>query len=89
MRLRTSLRLPRRSQALEVGLALLGAFAIGVNTGEGDSLQTPLPQAIAGAALLAVLLFLFRRTAPLVPFVFSALLAAVAPAVTTAIPITS
>jgi signal transduction histidine kinase len=93
MAVRTSLQLElsRRGLAGEAALALLGAVtvAIGTVTPEMSPPSIPVAVLIGGTALMTVLLFLFRRTAPLVPFVVSALLAAVSPAVAIAVLITS
>ncbi|MFD2090806.1 sensor histidine kinase [Blastococcus deserti] len=89
MRLRTSLQLPRRGIALELALAVFGALTIGINIGGTDAVRPPLSLAVAGTALLAVLLFLFRRTAPLLPFVAGAVLTLLEPAVSSAALVTS
>jgi signal transduction histidine kinase len=90
MAVRTSLQLglSRRAVALEAVLALLGAAAIGVGTGAPEG-APPLALGIAGSLLLGGLLFLFRRTAPIVPFALSVLLVAFAPAVSVEVLITA
>jgi signal transduction histidine kinase len=85
----TSLRLPRRGIAVELGLGVLAGLAIGISSGAPQAHGPPLPVAVTGTVLLAVLVFLFRRSAPLIPFGVSAVLAAISPAVTTAVLITS
>ena len=85
----TSLRLPRRGIAVELGLAVLAGLAIGISSGAPQAQGPPLPVAVTGTVLLAGLVFLFRRSAPLIPFSVSVLLAAISPAVTTAVLITS
>ena len=93
MAVRTSLQLglSRRILAAELALAVLGGVVVGLGTGapETPSGLVPVVIVVAGIALLAILLFLFRRTAPLVPFALSAVLAAISPAVTIAMLITS
>jgi len=93
MAVRTSLQLglSRRILAAELALAVVGGVVVGLGTGapETPSGLVPVVIIVAGIALLAILLFLFRRTAPLVPFALSAVLAAISPAVTIAMLITS
>jgi signal transduction histidine kinase len=93
MAVRTSLQLglSRRGLAGEAALALLsaGSVAIGTVTPEMSRPSIPVAVLVGGTAVMTVLVFLLRRTAPLVPFVVSALLAAVSPAVTIAVLITS
>jgi signal transduction histidine kinase len=78
-----------RSIWLEAAVALLssGFVAIGVATPESGLL----PEAflVVGGALLTLALFLFRRSAPLVPFAISAVLAAVSPSVVVGMLITA
>ena len=93
MTARTSLQLglSQRALAAEAALALLGGVVIGLGSTSAEMPAPPisLPVLLGGTVLLAVLLFLFRRTAPLVPFALSALLAALSPAVTIAVTITA
>lgn len=85
----TALRLPRRSIAVELGLAVLAGLAIGIGSGAPQAQGPPLPVAVTGTVLLTGLVFLFRRSAPLIPFSVSVLLAAMSPAVTTTVLITA
>jgi signal transduction histidine kinase len=88
MRLETSLRLPPRSVAFEALVAVLSGFSVSaVSWAPGDAPQVPLPVAITASVALALLLFLFRRTAPLVPFLLAAALGAVQPVVGGALPL--
>jgi signal transduction histidine kinase len=93
MAARTSLQLglSRRALAGEAALALLGAgtVAIGTVTPEMSRPSIPVAVLIGATALMTALLFLFRRTASLLPFGVSVLLAAVSPAVAIAVLITS
>ena len=85
----TSLALPRRGVAVEAVLAVVGGLTIGVSFGAAPATGLPLPAAVVSSAALVLLLFLFRRTAPLVPFAVSAVLAVFSPAVTSTMLITS
>jgi signal transduction histidine kinase len=78
-----------RSIAFEAVIALLGTVAVGLTTGTPDDRLAPVPVLIVGTAVLGVTLLLFRRSAPLVPFVVAAALAVLSPAVTIAVPLTS
>src|SRR6476661_5747941 len=78
-----------RSIALEAVIALLGTVAVGLTTGTPDDRLAPMAVLYVGTAVLGVTLFLFRRSAPLVPFLVAAALAALSPAVTIAVPLTS
>ena len=93
MAVRTSLQLglSRLALAGEAALALLGAVVIAVGTNAPEAAQplVPVPVLYAGTGLLAVLVFLLRRTAPLAPFALSVLLAVVSPTVSIALLITS
>jgi signal transduction histidine kinase len=77
--------LPARSIWLEVALALLSSASIAFGAATPDS--GPLPRLLlgVGALLLGVLIALYRRRAPLVPFALSAALAATNPALTAGI----
>ena len=86
----TSRSLRRRSKWAEAGLAALGC--VGVVIGAADpaaGLQVPQGALLMGLPVLGVALFLYRRTAPIIPFVLAALLAVVSPFVTLALIITS
>jgi signal transduction histidine kinase len=86
MAIRTSLSLRRRSKWLEFGLALLAAVSVAVGASEpGLSALAPEWLLIVGLPLLALTIFLFRRTAPLIPFALAALLAAFSPVITFAL----
>jgi signal transduction histidine kinase len=88
MRLRTALQLPARSVAFEALVAVLSGFSVSaVSWAPGDAPQVPLPVAITASVALALLLFLFRRTAPLVPFLLAAALGAFQPVVGGALPL--
>jgi signal transduction histidine kinase len=78
-----------RSIAFEAVVALLGTVAVGLTTGTPDDRLAPVPVLIVGTAVLGGTLFLFRRSAPLVPFVVAAVLAVLSPAVTIAVPLAS
>ena len=86
----TARGLRRRSKWLEAGLAAIGC--IGVVVGASDpSIGAPIPEGFLLLALpvLAVLMWLYRRTLPILPFVLSALLVGLSPAVIVALIITS
>jgi signal transduction histidine kinase len=90
MAVSTARSLPRRSKWLEAGLALVGC--IGVVVGASDpSIGAPLPEGVLllGLPVLAVAMWLYRRTLPILPFVLSALLVGLSPAVIVALIITS
>jgi signal transduction histidine kinase len=68
--------LSTRSIWFETAVAVLGTFLVGVNIGTSDAEWLPTPVVFAGTTLLGILLLLFRRRAPLVPFSASVLVAA-------------
>ena len=68
--------LSTRSIWFEAVVAVLGTALVGINIGTSDAGWLPNPAVFGGATLLSVLLFVFRRRAPLIPFVASVLLAA-------------
>jgi signal transduction histidine kinase len=68
--------LPTRSIWFEAVVAVLGTFVVGVNAGRSDVEWLPTPFVFAGTTALGILLLLFRRRAPLIPFAASVLLAA-------------
>jgi signal transduction histidine kinase len=76
-----------RSIWFELHVALFSGLAIGLGAaapgGEGPFVGVVL----AGSVVLVVLLFLFRRSHPVVPFVVSAVLAALSPFVTVGVPV--
>jgi signal transduction histidine kinase len=86
MAIRTSLSLPRRSKWLEFGLAAVGGVSVAVGASE-PTMGAPIGEGtlLFGLPVLALAMFLYRRTAPVVPFVLSALLTALSPVVTLAL----
>jgi signal transduction histidine kinase len=78
-----------RSIVLEAVIALLGTVAVGITTGTPDDRLASISVMFVGTAVLGGTLFLFRRSAPLVPFLVAAALAVLSPAVTIAVPLTS
>jgi signal transduction histidine kinase len=83
MAIPTARSLPRRSKWVEAGLAAVGG--IGVVVGASDSsIGAPIPEGslLIGLPLLAVAMWLYRRTLPILPFTVSALLVGLSPAVT-------
>jgi signal transduction histidine kinase len=74
-----------RSIWFEVGLAALGTVAIGLAT--VTPADAPHALLVTGVALLFVALVVFRRRAPLLPFLVAAALAAIAPGLTVGMPI--
>jgi signal transduction histidine kinase len=89
MRLPSVLRLPPRALALEVAIAVLSGLSVRAVSVTSDRFEVPLALAWTGSVLVAVVVFLFRRSAPLVPFVGAALLAVVSPGVSGALPVTA
>src|SRR5918998_1622857 len=90
MAIPTARSLPRRSKWLEAALALVGC--IGVVVGAADpaaGLPVPVGTLLVRLPLLALAMFLYRRTLPFLPFVLAALLAAISPFVTVALIVTS
>src|SRR5215217_4952875 len=86
MAIPTARSLPRRSKWLEVGLALVGC--IGVVVGASDSsIGAPIPEGtlLIGLPVLALAMWLYRRTLPMLPFVLAALLTGLSAAVTVAL----
>src|SRR4051794_30159915 len=83
MAIPTARSLPRRSKWAEAGLALIGC--IGVVVGASDSsIGAPIPEGalLIGLPVLALAMWLYRRTLPMLPFVIAALLTGLSPAVT-------
>src|SRR5215213_8866382 len=78
-----------RSIAFEAVIALVGTVAVGITTGSPDDRLTSVPVVLVGTVVLGITLFLFRRSAPLVPFLVGAALAVASPAVTIAVPLTA
>src|SRR5215213_9138461 len=86
MAIPTARSLPRRSKWAEAGLALVGC--IGIVVGASDtSIGAPLPGGLLllGVPVLALAMWLYRRTLPILPFVFAAVLVGLSPAVTVAL----
>jgi signal transduction histidine kinase len=65
--------LSTRAIWFEAGVAVLGTVAVRLSADPATG-SVPAPVLLAGTVALAVLLFLFRRSAPLAPFLASALL---------------
>ena len=84
-----SLGLGRRSIAFEAAVALLGTVVVGLGNQTPSDRLLPLPVVLGLTPLIGVTLFLFRRSAPLIPFLLTAALAVAAPAVTIAVPLTA
>jgi signal transduction histidine kinase len=75
---------------LDALLALSSAVAISLTRrAPGEAGSLPVSVAAAGTVLLAILLLVLRRRAPLVPFAVSVVLTALSPAVTVAVLITA
>jgi signal transduction histidine kinase len=89
MRRPSVLRLPPRSLALEVVIAVLSGLSVRAVSVTPDRFQAPSAVVWTGSVLLAVGVLVFRRTAPLVPFLGAALLTVLSPAVSGALPITA
>jgi signal transduction histidine kinase len=89
MRLPSALRLPPRSLALEVVIAVFSGLSVRAVSVTPDRFQVPAGVVWGGSLLLAVAVLLLRRTAPLVPFLGAALLAVVYPGLSGALPITA
>jgi signal transduction histidine kinase len=87
MRLRTSLRLPPRSLAFEFGLAVLSGLAVSAVSWSPERAVLSAPLVVSTSIVVSVLLLLFRRTAPLIPFLWAAGLAVISPAVGGALPL--
>jgi signal transduction histidine kinase len=89
MGIRTSLRLPPRSIALEVFIASISGLSVSAVTWGPQPEVLPVPLVATASIVLAVLLFLLRRTLPLVPFLFAAALFAFSTAIGGALPVTA
>src|SRR5688572_24246676 len=86
----TARSLRRRSKWLEAGLAAIGC--IGIVVGASDpTIGAPIPEGFLLLALpvLALAMWLYRRTLPILPFALSALLAGLSPAVIVALGVMS
>jgi signal transduction histidine kinase len=89
MAIGTSLRLPRRSIALEAFIASISGLSVSAVSWGPPPDVLPVPLVATASMVLAVLLFLLRRTAPLVPFLVAAALSALSPAIGGALPVTA
>jgi signal transduction histidine kinase len=89
MRIRTSLALPPRSIALEAFIATLSGLSVSAVSWGPDAGVLPIPLVASASLVLGVLLFLLRRTSPLVPFLFCVALSAFSPAIGGALPVTA
>src|SRR5215218_10372872 len=74
MRLPSVLRLPPRSLVLEAATAVFSGLSVRAVSLTSDDIQVPPGVVFTGSVLLAVAVFLLRRTAPLVPFLGAAVL---------------
>jgi signal transduction histidine kinase len=89
MRRPSALRLPPRSLALEVVVAVLSGLSVRAVSVTPDEFSVPTGVVWGGSIVLAVAVLLFRRSAPLVPFLGAAVLSVLSPGVSGALPITS
>jgi signal transduction histidine kinase len=89
MRLPSALRLPPRSLALEVVIAVLSGLSVRAVSLTSDRFSVSPALVWTGSVLVAVAVLLLRRTAPLVPFLGAAVLAVVSPGVSGALPVTA
>src|SRR5687767_6580934 len=86
----TARSLRRRSKWLEAGLAAIGS--IGVVVGASDpSIGARIPEGtlLLGLPVLALAMWFYRRSLPMLPHVLAAVLASLSPAVIVALIITS
>ena len=89
MRLPSVLRLPPRSLVLEVAIAVLSGLSVRAVSLTSDEFTIPLGLVFTGSVLLAVAVFLLRRTAPIVPFLGAAVLGFLSPGISGALPVTA
>ena len=89
MRLPSALRLPPRSLALEAGIAVLSGLSVRAVSLTPDRFTVSPAFVWTGSIVLAVTVFLLRRTAPVVPFLIAAALGVVSPGASGALPITA
>ena len=76
----TSLSLSRRSKWLEGGVAAVGSIGVAIGAADPEAgLNVPPGSLLVALPVLGLLLFLYRRTAPIVPFACAALLVVVSP----------
>jgi signal transduction histidine kinase len=86
MAIPTARSLPRRSKWFEAGLAAVGAISVVVGASD-PSIGAPIPEGalLIGLPVLALAMWLYRRTLPILPFVLGAVLVGLSPAVTVAL----
>jgi signal transduction histidine kinase len=89
MRLPSVLRLPRRSLALEAAVAVLSGLSVRAVSLSSDDFTVSPGLVFTGSVLVAVAVFLLRRTAPIVPFLAAAVLAVLSPGISGALPLTA
>ena len=89
MRLPSALRLPPRSLALEAGIAVLSGLSVRAVSVTPDRFTVSPALVWTGSVLLAVAVFLLRRSAPLVPFLGAAVLGVVSLGASGALPVTA
>jgi len=89
MRLPAVLRLPRRSLALEAVIAVFSGLSVRAVSVTPETVTVPPGLVFTGSVLLAVTVFLLRRTAPIVPYLGAAVLAALSLGVSGALPLTA
>jgi signal transduction histidine kinase len=89
MRLPSVLRLPPRSLVLEAAIAVVSGLSVRAVSVTPDDIQVPPGLVITGSSLLAVAVFLLRRTAPIVPFLGAAVLGVLSPGISGALPLTA
>jgi signal transduction histidine kinase len=89
MRLPSVLRLPSRSLVLEVAVAVVSGLSVRAVSLTSDRFSVAPELVFTGSALLAVAVFLLRRTAPIVPFLGAAVLAFLSPGISGALPVTA
>ena len=87
---RTSWSLRRRSKVVELSLAVASAISVAVGASD-PTLAPAAPEGalLIGLPLLGLAVLLYRRTLPFVPFLISALLTGLSPAVTAALFVTA
>jgi signal transduction histidine kinase len=90
MSIPTARSLPRRSKWLEAGLAAAGGISVVVGASD-PSIGAPLPNGalLIGLPVLAVAMWLYRRSLPILPYFLAAVLTSLSPAVIVALLITA
>ncbi|HLM05430.1 MAG TPA: histidine kinase [Blastococcus sp.] len=81
--------LATRSIWLDVFIAVLSGLSVRAVSVSPDRFHVPAGVVWGGSVLLALAVLVFRRSAPLIPFLGAALLAVVSPGVSGALPITA